>query len=74
VAQRNVYTYWDSAAATPAHAEKLRLFVRDAVNRKLRPRILTARNAARHPLFANCERNEYARLAGEVVHAQVFTL
>jgi hypothetical protein len=48
----NVYTYWDSSEhADPSQASILRLWVRSWSARGWSPRILTVRNAAKHPRF-----------------------
>lgn len=48
----NVFTYWDSSPhADTNQASLLRLWVRTWSARGWEPRILTVRNAARHPRF-----------------------
>lgn len=71
MAKRPVYTYWDPDS-TPEQAEMLRLWVLSWSARGWRPRILTIRNAARHPRFKSFTQDprEHARLAGEVVRAR----
>jgi hypothetical protein len=66
-----VFTYWDSSpTADPAQPGLLRLWVRSWAARGWKPRVLTARNAAKHPQFSKLDAREHPRLAMESVKAK----
>jgi hypothetical protein len=64
----NVYTYFDSSPhADPSQCSILRLWVRSWESRGWTPRILTVKNAAKHPQYASLKDDprELPRLAAE---------
>lgn len=71
----NVYTYFDETEHAPVNqTEMLRIWVRSWKARGWRPRILTIRNAAKHPDFVRLKDHwhELPRLAQESAKATHF--
>lgn len=67
----NVYTYWDSSGHAPKHqAELIRLWCKSWEARGWTPRILTVRNAQKHPRFKQAHPDDYCYLAFELVRGK----